>query len=89
MTKLHISQGAGTGTPSGIKVCIFGATSNIATSIGGLLVTRGCPTVFVHRNALDPIMPDGLDPHTSKNNPFYTYINPFFFPVAVPSVKCN
>jgi hypothetical protein len=75
MTKLHISQSAGSGTPSGIKVCIFGGNSNIATAIGGLLVTRGCPTVFVHRNALDPIMPDGLDSHSSKNNPYYTLVH--------------
>jgi hypothetical protein len=82
MTKLHISQSSSTGTPSGIKVCIFGGNSNIANSIGGILVNRGCPTVFVHRDPLEPIMPHGFDAHTTKNNPYYTMANPVLIPLA-------
>lgn len=89
MTKLHISQGANTGTPSGIKACIFGATSNIATAIGGMLVSRGCPVVMAHRNALDPIMPDGLDSHNSANNPYYTFQNPLLIPLCTNPVNLN
>ena len=73
MTQLHFYTGAGGATPSGIKVSIFGATASIGSNMAGFFTTRGCPTVMVHRNALDVTCPTGDDVMFSKSNPYGTY----------------
>lgn len=52
MTKLHVNFD-GNPTPSGAKVCIFGATAPLATQIAAAFTPFGFPTVMVHRNPLD------------------------------------
>ncbi len=73
MTQLHFYTGAGGATPSGVKVCIFGSTASIGSTMAGFFTTRGCPTVMVHRNALDVTCPNNDDVLFSKSNPLGTY----------------
>lgn len=73
MSKLHFFTGAGSGTPSGIKVCIFGATSSIGPTMAGLFTPRGCPTIMVHRGALDVITHNGDDVLFNRSNPYWSY----------------
>jgi hypothetical protein len=73
MTQLHFYTGAGGATPSGIKVCIFGATASLGSTMAGFFITKGCPTIMVHRNALDVTMPQADDVLFSKSNPMHTY----------------
>lgn len=75
MTQLHFYNG-NPGTTSGFKVCIFGATSNMGPNIAGHLVTKGTPTIMVHRNALDVISPLGNDLTLIKSNPYRSW-SPF------------
>jgi len=73
MSQLHFYTGANSSTPSGIKVCIFGATSSIGTTMASLFTPKGSPTVMVHRNALDIFAPTGDDVLFQKSNPYRTY----------------
>ena len=73
MNQLHFYTGSGQNTPSGMKVCIFGATSSIGTQMASLFTPRGCPTIMVHRNALDIISPTGDDMLYNKSNPYSSY----------------
>jgi len=77
MQQLHFYTGAGFGTPSGIKVCIFGATSNMGYKIAANLYQTGVPTVLCHRGPLDFLNPPGDDPIFTESNPYYTF--PSFF----------
>jgi hypothetical protein len=87
MQQLHFYTGAGSSTPSGIKVCIFGSTSNMGSKISGDLSTKGCPVVFVHRNPLDVFCPIGDDPLYTKSNPYHTFPDLWFQPDQVSNVK--
>ena len=77
MTQLHFYTGAGGATSSGMKVCIFGATSGIGANLAGFFTTKGCPTVMVHRNALDVVCPTGDDVLFAQSNPYYTYLQSY------------
>ena len=70
MQKLHFYTGAGYNTPSGIKVCIFGATSHVATKMATYFFTGGTPVVMCHRGPLDYLLP-GDDLQFTKSNPYY------------------
>lgn len=84
MTQLHMYQGAGAGAPSGIKVCIFGATSNIANKISAMLAMKGTPLVFAHRNVLDVICPQGDDIVYTRSNPYHSFPEFVFHYDVVP-----
>jgi len=86
MKQLHFYTGAGSSTPSGIKVCIFGSTSNMGAKIAGDLSPKGCPVVFVHRNPLDIFCPIGDDTLFTKSNPYHTYPDLVFNPDLVSNV---
>jgi len=73
MSQLQFYTGAGQNTPSGIKVCIFGATSSIGTHMAAMFTPKGSPTVMVHRGALDIISPTGDDVLFNRSNPYYSY----------------
>lgn len=73
MTKLHLYTGGGFSTPSGIKACIFGATSNMGYKIAANLFQMGVPQVLCHRHAMDVVCPTGDDPLYTKSNPYGTY----------------
>lgn len=77
MSQLHYYTGAGNGSSSGMKVCIFGSTSNLGLSMGNTFAPFGSPTVMVHRNALDVICPLGDDTVFTRSNPYHTFL-PFF-----------
>jgi hypothetical protein len=87
MTKLHFYTGAGFGTPSGIKACIFGATASIGRKVAAMLLPRGVPCVMAHRNPLDVFCPVGDDPVFSKSNPYHTTPDLFTDPDCVSTVK--
>ena len=87
MTQLHFYTGAGGATPSGIKVCIFGATSSIGSTLAGFFTTKGCPTVMVHRNALDVTCPNSDDVLFSKSNPLGTYDTNYFLNFSTNYVR--
>ena len=72
MQQLHFYTGSGAGTPSGLKACIFGATSSIGHRLAGFLTPNGIPTIFCHRNPLDVFMPVGMDTQFIRSNPYYT-----------------
>jgi hypothetical protein len=87
MQQLHFYTGAGPSTPSGIKVCIFGSTSNMGSKIAADLLPKGCPMVFVHRNPLDVFCPVGDDTLFTKSNPYHTMPDMFFQPDLVSNVR--
>ena len=87
MTQLHFYTGAGGATPSGIKVCIFGATASIGSNMAGFFTTKGCPTVMVHRNALDVTCPSGDDVLFSQSNPLGTYDQSYLHYETINYVK--
>ena len=87
MKQLHFYTGAGSSTPSGIKVCLFGSTSAIGSKISADLLSKGCPMVFVHRNPLDVFCPVGDDTLFTKSNPYHTMPDLFFQPDLVSNVK--
>jgi hypothetical protein len=72
MQQLHFYSGSGFATPSGIKVAIFGATSNMGYRIAANLAQTGVPMVFNHRGPLDFLTPAGDDPIFRRSNPYYT-----------------
>jgi hypothetical protein len=73
MTKLHLYTGGGFSTPSGIKACIFGATSNVGYKIAHTLFQQGIPQVLCHRHAMDVFCPTGDDPLYTKSNPYGSF----------------
>jgi len=73
LSQLHFYTAAGQNTPSGIKVCIFGATASIGSQMAAFFTPKGCPTVMVHRNALDVVAPTGDDVLFNRSNPYYSY----------------
>lgn len=77
MQQLHFYTGSGFGTPSGLKVCVFGATSNMGYRIAANLFQSGVPMVLCHRGPLDYLCPPGDDPVYTRSNPYYT--SPPFF----------
>jgi hypothetical protein len=76
MTQLHFSNDSLAGTPTGLKVCIFGGTSNLGPNLAAHLVTKGSPCLMVHRNALDIISPMANDTTLIRSNPYRSW-SPF------------
>jgi hypothetical protein len=73
MTQLHFYNNSHPASTTGIKVCIFGATSNMGPALAAHLVTKGSPCVMVHRNALDVISPLANDLTLIKSNPYRSW----------------
>jgi len=87
MTQLHFYNENHSATPNGLKVCIFGGTSNLGPNIAAHLVTKGSPCLMVHRNALDVISPLGNDLTLIKSNPYRSW-SPFILNYnLIPDVK--
>ena len=87
MTQLHFSPEGNPATNTGTKVCIFGATSNMAPNLAAHLVTKGNPCVMVHRNALDVISPMNHDKVLVRSNPYGTGNQWYLNFNVIPDVK--
>jgi len=89
MTQLHFSHGNNPATPNGLKICIFGGTSNLGPNLAAHLVTKGSPCLMVHRNALDVISPMANDLTLIKSNPYRSW-SPFILNYnLIPDVISN
>jgi hypothetical protein len=87
MTQLHFNPEGNPATNTGLKVCIFGGTSNLGPNLAAHLVTKGNPCVMVHRNALDIISPLNHDLTFIRSNPYRSWTQFAFNYNIIPDVK--
>jgi len=89
MTQLHFNPEGNPATNTGIKVAIFGATSNLGPALAAHLVTKGNPCVMVHRNALDVISPMNHDLTFIRSNPYNSWTQYGLNFDIIPDVNFN
>lgn len=70
LKELHYYSNGYQESESGIKVCIFGGNSAVATTLAKDLLINGTPVNFVHRNVFDVEIPFTHHRLIKKSNPF-------------------